>query len=87
MPDGTAFARGRMMPMDVEGGPTQLAEIEAAATGGRPRAPVERDGTPALLVDGAAGPALLGCSPTWPQEPARTTAAAADDMERGAGHA
>ncbi len=55
MADETAsFVRGHMMPMDVEGGPTQLAEveIEAATTGGRPCVLVEQDGTLALLVDG-----------------------------------
>ena len=87
MPDEATFMRGHMMPMDVEGGPTQLAEIEAKATGGRPCVLVERDGTLALLVDGTAGPALLGCSPAWLRELARTIAADADDMERGAGHA
>ena len=89
MADGTAFMRGHMMPMDVEGGPTQVAEveIEAAATGGRPCVLVEQDGTLALLVDGSAGPALLGCSPAWLRELARTIAAAADEIEQGAGHA
>jgi len=89
MADETSFMWGHMMPMDVEGGPTQLAEveIEVAATGGRPCVLVEQDGTLALLVDGTAGPALLGCSPAWLRELARTIAAAADDMEQGAGHA
>ena len=89
MPDGPDLMRGHMMPMDVEGGPTQLAEVEVEieATGGRPCVLVEQDGTLALLVDGTAGPALLGCSPAWLRELARTIAAAADDMEQGAGHA
>ena len=77
------------MPMDVEGGPTQLAEveIEAETTGRRPCVLTERDGTPALLVDGTAGPALVGCSPAWLRELARTIAEAADEMEQAAGHA
>ena len=87
MADETSFMRGHMMPMDVEGGPTQVAEveIEAAATGGRPCVLVEQDGTLALLVDGTAGPALVGCSPAWLRELARTIAAAANEMELGAG--
>jgi hypothetical protein len=89
MTDETASVRGHMMPMDVESGPTRLAkvEIEIEAAGGRPCVPVEQDGTVALLVDGTAGPAPIGCSPAWPREPARTIAAAADEMGRGAGHA
>ena len=74
MPDqGPDLPRGHMLPMDVEGGPVEFA--------------VEQDGTLALLVDGTAGPALVGCSPAWLRELARTIAAAADEMERGAGHA
>jgi hypothetical protein len=78
-----------MLPMDVEGGPVEFAEveIEAEATSGRPCVLVEQDGTLALLVDGTTGPALVGCSPAWLRELARTIAAAADEMERGAGHA
>jgi hypothetical protein len=84
---GPHLLRGHMLPMDVEGGPMEFAEIEAEATGRRPRVLVEQDGTLALLVDGTAGPALVGCSPAWLRELARTIAAAADEMERGAGHA
>ncbi len=89
MADETSFMWGRMLPMDVEGGPVEFAEveIEAEATDGRPCVLVEQDGTLALLVDGTAGPALVGCSPAWLRELARTIAAAADEMERGAGHA
>ena len=89
MADGTSFMRGHMLPMDVEGGPTQLAEVEidTEATGGRPCVLVEQDGTLALLVDGTAGPALVGCSPAWLRELAQTIAAAADEMEGDAGHA
>ena len=89
MPDETAFIRGHLMPMDVEGGPTQLAEveIEVAATAGRPCVLIEQDGTLAFLVDGSSGPALLGCSSSWLRELARTIVAAADEMEQGAGHA
>jgi len=90
MPDqGPDLLRGHMLPMDVEGGPVEFAEveIEAEATSGRPCVLVEQDGTLALLVDGTAGPALVGCSPAWLRELARTIAAAADEMERGAGHA
>ena len=89
MADETSFMRGRMLPMDVEGGPVEFAEveIEAEATGGSPCVLVEQDGTLALLVDGTAGPALVGCSPAWLRELAQTIAAAADEMEGGAGHA
>ena len=89
MTDGTAFMRGHMLPMDVEGGPVEVAEveIEIEATGGRPCVLVEQDGTLTLLVDGTAGPALVGCSPAWLRELAQTIAAAADEMEGGAGHA
>ena len=56
MPDqGLDLLRGHMLPMDVEGGPMEFAEIEA--TGGRPRVLVEQDGTLALLVNGTVGPA------------------------------
>ena len=76
MTDETSFMWGRMLPMDVEGGPVEFAEveIEAEATGGRPCVLVEQDGTLALLVDGTAGPALVGCSPAWLRELARTIA-------------
>ena len=77
MPDqGPDLLRGHMLPMDVEGGPVEFAEveIEAEATGGRPCVLVEQDGTLALLVDGTAGPALVGCSPAWLRELARTIA-------------
>ncbi len=89
MADETSFMWGRMLPMDVEGGPVEFAEveIEAEATDGRPSVLVEQDGTLALLVDGTAGPALVGCSPAWLRELAQTIAAAADEMEGGAGHA
>ncbi len=87
--EGPDLLKGYLLHMDVEGGPVEFAEveIEAEATGGRPCVLVEQDGTLALLVDGIVGPALVGCSPAWLRELARTIAAAADEMERGAGHA
>ena len=65
--------------------------VKREAKAGHGRAPVRLDrarrGTLALLVDGTSGPALVGCSPAWLRELARTIAAAADEMELGAGHA
>jgi hypothetical protein len=86
--EASLMMRGHFMPMDVEGGPSQLAEvtIEPEATGGRPAVLIEQDGTLAFLVEGR-GHALVGCSPAWLRELARTIAEAADEMERAGGHA
>ena len=86
--EASLMMRGHFMPMDVEGGPSQLAEvtIEPEATGGHPAVLIEQDGTLAFVVDGR-GHALVGCSPAWLRELARTIAEAADEMERAGGHA
>ena len=62
--EASLMMRGHFMPMDVEGGPHQLAEvtIDPEATGGRPAVLVEQDGTLAFVVEGR-GHALAGCSP------------------------